>query len=51
VASLSYFAGGEVRSWSSSGVPSLQGQDGFNATLSQGPLPIETASWISNPIL
>jgi hypothetical protein len=47
VASLSYFASGEVRSWSSSGVPSLQGLDGLNATLSQGPLPVEIASWTS----
>ena len=47
MASLTYFAIGEVRSWSSSGIPSLQGKDGQNATLSQGPLPIEVTSWIS----
>jgi hypothetical protein len=47
MASLAYFVLGEIRSWSSSGIPSLQGEDGRNATLSQGPLPIEVASWIS----
>ena len=47
MASLTYFAIGEVRSWSCTGVPSLQGKDGRNATLSQGPLPLEVTSWIS----
>jgi hypothetical protein len=47
MASFSYFAMGEIRSWSSSGIPSLQGKDGRNATLSQGPLPVEVVSWIS----
>jgi hypothetical protein len=47
MASLSYFAIGQIRSWSSSGIPSLQGKDGRNATLSQGPLPLEITSWIS----
>ncbi len=47
MASFTYFAMGEIRSWSSSGIPSIQGKDGRNATLSQGPLPLEVASWIS----
>ena len=47
VASFTYFAMGEIRSWSSAGIPSLQGKDGRNATLSQGPLPTEVVSWIS----
>ena len=47
MASFTYFAMGEIRSWSSSGIPSLQGKDGRNATLSQGPLPVEVVSWIS----
>ena len=50
MASLTYFAIGEVRSWSCTGVPSLQGKDGRNATLSQGPLPLEVTSWISKDI-
>jgi len=47
VASLTYFAMGEIRGWSASSIPSIQGKDGRNATLSQGPLPLEIASWIS----
>jgi len=41
---------GEIRSWSSASIPSIQGKDGQNATLSQGPLPLETVSWISKYI-
>lgn len=48
MASFTYFAMGEIRSWSSSGIPSLQGKDGRNATLSQGPLPVEVTSWITS---
>jgi len=50
MASFTYFVMGEIRSWSASSIPSIQGKDGQNATLSQGPLPLEIASWISKNI-
>jgi len=50
MASFTYFAMGEIRSWSSSGIPSIQGKDGRNATLSQGPLPVEVVSWITSAV-
>ena len=46
-ASLSFFSLGEVRGWASPGVPSLQGFDGLNNSLSYAPLSKEAASWIS----
>ena len=46
-ASLSFFVTGEVRGWASPAVPSLQGFDGLNNSLSYAPIIKETASWIS----
>ena len=46
-ASLSFFVTGEVRGWASPSVPSLQGHDGLNNSLSYAPLTKEAASWIS----
>ncbi len=46
-ASLSFFATGQVRGWASPAVPSLQGLDGLNNSLSYAPLSKESASWIS----
>ena len=46
-ASLSFFVVGEVRGWASPAIPSLQGCDGLNNSLSYAPLSKERASWIS----
>ena len=46
-ASLSFYVTGEVRGWASPAVPSLQGFDGLNNSLSYAPLSKEAASWIS----
>ena len=45
-ASLSFYVTGEVRGWASPAVPSLQGLDGLNNSLSYAPLSKEAASWI-----
>lgn len=47
-ASLSYFVAGQIRGWASPAVPSLQGTDGGNASLSYAPLSKEAASWITS---
>ena len=44
---MSFFVTGEVRGWASPSVPSLQGHDGLNNSLSYAPLTKEAASWIS----
>lgn len=46
-ASLGFFVTGEVRGWASPAIPSLQGFDGLNNSLSYAPLTKEEASWIS----
>ena len=46
-ASLSYFIIGTVRGWASPAIPSLQGFDGANNSISFAPFSDETASWIS----
>ena len=45
-ASLSYFITGTVRGWASPAIPSLQGFDGANNSISFAPLSDEAASWI-----
>ena len=50
-ASLSFYVTGEVRGWASPAVPSLQGFNGLNDSLSYAPLSKEAASWISKSIL
>ena len=45
-ASLSYFITGTVRGWASPGIPSLQGFDGANNSISFAPISDESASWI-----
>jgi hypothetical protein len=46
-ASISFFVAGQVRGWASPAIPSLQGFDGQNNSLSYAPLSKEAASWIS----
>ena len=45
-ASLSYFITGTVRGWASPAIPSLQGFDGANNSISSAPISDEAASWI-----
>jgi hypothetical protein len=45
-ASISFFVAGQIRGWASPAIPSLQGFDGQNNSLSYAPLSKEAASWI-----
>lgn len=47
---MSFFVLGEVRGWASPGIPSLQGTDGLNNSLSYAPMSKEEASWISKQL-